>query len=120
MSHERLQNDRPPSASAKSKDLPHVTTAAVLEALRDVVDPELGVNVVDLGLVLDTSIEGRHVQVVMTLTTPGCPLHGVITRDAQIRVERVPGVRTALVELAWDPPWTPDRITEEGKRQLGW
>lgn len=100
--------------------VPDVTTDAVLEALRDVIDPELGVNVVDLGLVLDTSIDERHVQVVMTLTTPGCPLHGVITRDAEIRVGRVPGVRTVLVDLAWDPPWTPDRMTEEGRRQLGW
>lgn len=120
MSHEQRRDDRPPRDNARSEDVPEVTPTAVLEALRDVVDPELGVNVVDLGLVLDTSIEGRHVHVVMTLTTPGCPLHGVITRDAQIRVERVPGVRTALVELAWDPPWTPDRMTEEGKRQLGW
>lgn len=93
---------------------------AVLAALRDVIDPELGVNVVDLGLVMDVALDGNHVTVTMTLTTPGCPLHGTITREAEVRIGRVPGVRTVHVELAWDPPWTPDRMSDEGKRQLGW
>lgn len=96
------------------------TTDAVLEALRDVIDPELGVNIVDLGLVMDATIDQNHVSVTMTLTTPGCPLHGTITRDAELRVGRLPGVQTVHVELVWDPPWTPNRITDAGKRQLGW
>lgn len=100
--------------------IPEPSLAAVEAALHDVIDPELGVNVVDLGLIYGTEIDGRHVHVLMTLTTPGCPMSGTITRDAERRLERVDGVRTVHVELVWDPPWRPDRMTEEGKRQLGW
>lgn len=121
MSHSEPTATRPtPEPQAQRREPPLPTPEGVGAALRDVIDPELGVNVVDLGLVLGTSIEGRHVTVRLTLTTPGCPLHGTITREAEMRVERVQGVRTAEVRLEWDPPWTPDRITDEGKRQLGW
>lgn len=109
-----------PSPAPSSRETPVPSPAAVEAALREVIDPELGVNVVDLGLILDVRIDGRHVDVRMTLTTTGCPLHGTITREAEMRVGRVKGVRTVDVQLVWDPPWTPDRMTEEGKRQLGW
>lgn len=119
----RTDSTSPPPAhdpQTPRHDSPPPSQDSILRALREVIDPELGVNVVDLGLVLATSVDGRHVTVRMTLTTPGCPLHGTITREAEMRVERVQGVRTADVRLEWDPPWTPDRMTEEGKRQLGW
>ena len=112
--------DAPQAPPRQPAEHPLPSPAAIEAALRDVIDPELGINVVDLGLVYGIEIDGRHVAVRMTLTTPGCPLHGTITREADIRVGRAKGVRTVDVQLVWDPPWTPERLTEEGKRQLGW
>ena len=94
--------------------------AEVLEALTAVVDPELGVDVVNLGLVYAVTVEGSAARVSMTLTTPGCPLQATIEDQVRARVASVPGIEGASVELVWDPPWTPLAITEEGKRQLGW
>lgn len=94
--------------------------AEVLEALTAVVDPELGVDVVNLGLVYAVTVEGSAARVRMTLTTPGCPLQATIEDQVRARVASVPGIEGASVELVWDPPWTPLAITEEGKRQLGW
>ena len=97
-------------------------TDAALEALRGVIDPELGVNVVDLGLVygIDPSSEGG-LEVRMTLTTPGCPLHASLAAAVERAIRRgVPEAQPVDVRLVWDPPWCPDRITDEGKRQLGW
>jgi metal-sulfur cluster biosynthetic enzyme len=92
----------------------------VWEALKTVVDPELGLNVVDLGLVYGVSVEDGRVYVAMTMTTPGCPLHESLTRMADMAIRfRVPGVDQVVVDLVWDPPWSPDRITREGRRLLG-
>jgi len=94
------------------------------EALRKVFDPEIPVNIVDLGLVysLDTSerLEGGHkVDMQMTLTAPGCGMGPVIAEDAKNHLEAVPGVAEAEVNIVWDPPWNQDMITEEGKMILG-
>ncbi|MCO5175378.1 MAG: metal-sulfur cluster assembly factor [Thermomicrobiales bacterium] len=93
----------------------------ILAILKEVYDPELGVNVVDLGLVYGVEISNNDVRVTMTLTTPGCPLHDVLTDavDSAVR-SRVPGVDGVEVNLVWYPPWTPDRISDEGKQELGW
>lgn len=92
----------------------------VLRALRAVLDPELGVDVVSLGLVYETSREGDRARVVMTMTSPACPLGEAIVEDARTAVESmVPGVRHADVELVFEPPWTPDRMSPEARRQLG-
>ncbi len=92
----------------------------VWEALRTVVDPELGVNVVDLGLVYEVSVDDGRVYVAMTMTTPGCPLHESMAQMVERAILfRVPGVREVTVKLVWDPPWSPDRITEEGRKLLG-
>lgn len=92
----------------------------VLEVLKEVTDPEIGVNVVDLGLVYGVDIhEDGRVDVTMTLTAPGCPMHGTIARTAEMAVETLEGVTDAHVEIVWDPPWTPDRLTDEGRRLLG-
>jgi metal-sulfur cluster biosynthetic enzyme len=84
--------------------------AAVREALSTVVDPELGLSVVDLGLIYDVRIEDGRVGVTMTLTARGCPLHQVMTDWVREAVARVPGVAHVDVTLTFDPPWSPDRI----------
>ena len=92
----------------------------LLAALRQVYDPEVGINVVDLGLIYGVAQHDDCVHVEMTLTTPGCPLHDTIGQAVQRALVRVPGVARSEVELVWDPPWTPMMITDAGKRELGW
>ena len=87
-----------------------VTRADIDVALDTVLDPELGMSVVALGLVYDVTISGGDVRVTMTLTAPGCPLHDVMTQWVRTAVARVPGVAAVDVVLTFDPPWTPDRI----------
>ena len=94
------------------------------EALKTVFDPEIPVNIVDLGLVYslessDHESGGHKVDVQMTLTAPGCGMGPVIAEDAKTRLESVPGVTEASVDIVWDPPWNQDMITEEGKMVLG-
>lgn len=92
----------------------------VVEILKSVYDPELGISVYDLGLIYN--IEGRddEIFVTMTLTTPGCPLHGSMAEGVKNALEQIPGVKAVHVEMVWNPPWTPERMTEEAKRRLGW
>ena len=97
--------------------IPMVTKDDVYEKLKKVIDFELGVNVVDLGLIYDVEIKEDVVHVLMTLTTPFCPLARKIVADVKKAVESL-GVR-ADVELTFDPPWSPDRISDELKKQLG-
>lgn len=101
-----------------------VTEQQVWEILKDCYDPEIPVNIVDLGLVYDLHIEnlpGGHSKVLvkMTLTAPGCGMGGVIAGDAQQRILLLPGVEEASVEVVWDPPWHQSMITLEGRRALG-
>jgi len=98
---------------------PAVPASEVLEALKVVIDPELGVDVVNLGLVYEVKVEGDAAHARLTLTTPGCPLHASIEAQVVACLEAVPGIRHGCVELVWDPPWTPMSMTDEGKRQLG-
>ena len=94
---------------------------AVLEALKDVIDPEIGLNIVDLGLIYDLGIAADGaVKVEMTLTTPGCPLHAAINDAVHRALEPVPGVSKVDMDLVWMPPWTPEMITPAGRRALGW
>jgi metal-sulfur cluster biosynthetic enzyme len=83
---------------------------AVMAALRTVLDPELGTSIVDLGLVYDVRVHRSSVEVTMTLTTPGCPIHDVMPDWVRTAVKRVPGVEHVEVTLTFDPPWTPERI----------
>jgi metal-sulfur cluster biosynthetic enzyme len=87
----------------------------VVEALRTVFDPELGMSIVDLGLVYAIRIEGRRVRVTMTLTAPGCPIHDVMPEWVRTAVMAVPGVESVEVGLTFDPPWTPARIRTDGR-----
>jgi metal-sulfur cluster biosynthetic enzyme len=89
-------------------ELPRVTPARVTEALRGVIDPELGLSVVELGLIYAVAVDDGRVRVRMTLTAPGCPLHAVMPDWVREAVQGIPGVRDAEVELTFDPPWTPE------------
>lgn len=93
--------------------------AQVLEAMRQVYDPEIPINVVDLGLVYDVKVDGGRVDVRMTLTAPGCGMGPFIAQQAEWAISELEGVEEVHVDLVFDPPWTPDRITEEGKKKLG-
>lgn len=98
---------------------PAITETVVLDALRQVIDPEIGCNLVDLGLIYDIAIHGSHVKVTMTLTTPGCPMHESLVGGVQVALLNLEGVDDAEVELVWDPPWHPSMMTEAGRTQCG-
>ncbi len=98
---------------------PAVPARNVLEALHAVIDPELGIDIVSLGMVYEVGVAGGLAAVRMTLTTPGCPLHGSIEADVKHVLGQVPGVDHVSVELVWDPPWTPDAMNDTAKRALG-
>lgn len=91
----------------------------VREALKEVIDPELRINIVDLGLIYDVREEGGVVEVEMTLTSPGCPLAGIIDSKVKEAVGKIKGVKEITVELMWDPPWTQDMMSDEAKAELG-
>lgn len=92
----------------------------IIAALRTVYDPEIPLNVYDLGLIYKLVIEPTNaVTVQMTLTAPGCPVAGDILADVRRKVEALPEVPRATVELVWDPPWTKERLSEEAKLELG-
>lgn len=94
-------------------------TEGIREALRGVKDPELGLNIVDLGLVYEIELEEGSARITMTLTSPGCPAGGQILSGAKSAAESVEGVEAAEVNLVWKPFWTPDRIDPKVRAQLG-
>ena len=96
-----------------------LTTDEVYEALKDVYDPEIPVNVVDLGLIYGVEVEEGNVDVTMTLTFAGCGMGPYIAQQAEWRIAEMDNVEDVNVELTFDPPWTPDLITEDGKKLLG-
>jgi metal-sulfur cluster biosynthetic enzyme len=100
-------------------DLP--TEDAVREALRSVQDPEVGMSIVDLGLVYRIEVTPSRVHVQMTMTTPACPMGGLITDDAEFAVRAVvPEGVDVEVELVWDPPWTPALMSDSARQTFGW
>jgi metal-sulfur cluster biosynthetic enzyme len=100
-------------------DIKTVTKEDILEALRDVYDPEIPVNIVDLGLVYGVEVADADVEVQMTLTFAGCGMGPYIAQQAEWRLAEVEGIEDINVDVVFDPPWTPDMITEEGKKLLG-
>ncbi len=95
--------------------------ARVVEALRGVLDPELGVSVVDLGLVYRADLEENVVRVDLTMTSPACPLGDLLVRNAEAALrEQFPEAKDVRIEIVWEPAWTPDRMSSELRRQLGW
>ncbi len=96
------------------------TRSLIYDALRNVYDPELGVNVIDLGLVYDVALsEEGYVTVTMTLTTPGCPMHESLSEGVGAVLADIPGITGGEIRLVWEPHWDPSRMTEEGRRLLG-
>ncbi|MCM3114576.1 metal-sulfur cluster assembly factor [Neobacillus sp. MER 74] len=92
----------------------------ILSALKSVYDPELNINVVDLGLIYNIEItESNDVTITMTLTTPGCPLHDSITSGVRYSVEGIEETKKVDVNLVWEPAWSPDKMTSEGLKLLG-
>ena len=96
-----------------------ITKDEVLNALHDVFDPEIPVNVVDLGLIYGVKVDDGNVDVTMTLTFAGCGMGPYIAQQAEWRIAEMEGVEDVNVEMVFDPPWTPDLITEDGKKLLG-
>jgi metal-sulfur cluster biosynthetic enzyme len=101
-----------------------LTEDEVLSALKQCYDPEIPVNIVDLGLIYgvhfeDAPEEKQDVTVEMTLTAQGCPSHVQIGEQVKARVEQMPGVRNAIVNVVWNPPWSPERLSPDARRQLG-
>jgi len=95
-----------------------LTVDGVMNALRNCYDPEIPVNIVDLGLVYNVAIDEDSVKVRMTLTTMGCPAHAYLMHQVQTEIEKIPGVKKAEVEIVWDPPWTPDKMNPEARKRL--
>ncbi len=96
-----------------------VSRERVLDMLYNCYDPEIPVNIADLGLVYDVQVNDDVVNVKMTLTAPGCPLHALITQNIKEQLESLEGVREANVEIVWDPPWDPSRMSSAARQQLG-
>lgn len=109
--------------------MPPVTEQDVLSALKSCYDPEIPVNIVDLGLIYTVNFTPvpadipeqakQDVAVDMTLTSPGCPEHVNISAQVKSRLEQLPGIRNAAVNVVWTPPWTPERLSVDAKKQLG-
>ena len=97
-----------------------ITKDQVYDAIRNVIDPEVGFNVVDMGLIYDVDIDDENnVHVKMTLSTRGCPLHQMMQQWVKEAVEKIPGVGEVTVEIVWDPPWNITMASEEVKKALG-
>lgn len=96
-----------------------VTKEEVIEALKKCYDPEIPVNIVDLGLIYGIDVKDGEVHIKMTMTAPGCPMHTMISEDVKREVGSVKGVKNVTVELVWEPPWSVERISPEAKKKLG-
>lgn len=106
-------------APASPDPLLPLSEELVYEALRNCHDPEIPVNIVDLGLIYDVRITNDRVDVKMSLTTQGCGMGGYISREAEEQIRALPGAREVKVEVIWDPPWDPSMISPAGRKLLG-
>ncbi|MBI2664691.1 metal-sulfur cluster assembly factor [Candidatus Woesearchaeota archaeon] len=95
------------------------TKETVMEKLKEVTDPEMHINIVDLGLVYDVAIDGSMVVIKMTLTSPACPVGPLILDAVEEKVKKISGVTGVTVDIVWEPMWSPDKMTEEAKMELG-
>jgi len=96
-----------------------VSRERVMDLLYNCYDPEIPVNIVDLGLIYDVQVNDDRVNVKMTLTAPGCPAHTQITQEIKQQLESVEGVREVNVEIVWEPPWNPSMMSTAAKQKLG-
>jgi len=92
---------------------------AIYQALKQIYDPEVGINIVDMGLIYDLTLEDTKVGVTMTLTSPGCPAGPLILTQVEEKLKELEGVEEVDINVVWSPPWSPDRLSEEAKDQLG-
>jgi metal-sulfur cluster biosynthetic enzyme len=93
----------------------------ILETLKNVIDPEIGVNIVDLGLVYQVEIRPDEVYIKLTMTSPACPLHGIITKNMDdVLRQNFPDLGKMTIEVVWDPPWSPEMMSKTAKQKLGW
>lgn len=104
--------------------MPPITETEVLSALKQCYDPEIPVNIVDLGLIYGVRFtpaaeDQQDVTVEMTLTAQGCPAHVTISEQVKARVEQLPGVHDVTVNVVWNPPWSPERLSPDARKQLG-
>ena len=98
-----------------------VTSQQVLDSLKQCLDPEIPINVVDMGLIYGVNVtDDNKVDIKMTMTTRGCPLHDTLVSDVKRYVNKVPGVSAVNVEIVWEPAWTPEKMSEEGKKLINY
>lgn len=101
--------------------MPALSQGSVREALEQVIDPEVGVNIVDLGLVYRIEVTDKRVEVDMTMTSAACPLGAQLQEETQAVIRHhLPEAESIAVQLVWDPPWTPERMSSRARSQLGW
>ncbi len=113
-------NQKPEAAERAAPQGAEELRAAVIAEIQKVYDPEIPVNIYELGLVYDVSVEeSGAVEVRMTLTSPACPVAGSLPPEVEARVAGVPGVRSVRVDLVWDPPWNPSMMSEAARLELG-
>jgi metal-sulfur cluster biosynthetic enzyme len=96
-----------------------ITKEKIRDALKECFDPEIPINIVDLGLIYDIRVDGDNVEVDMTLTAQGCPMHVPMSEDARQKIESIEGVKSAKVNVVWEPPWSPERLSDDAKKALG-
>ena len=114
------ESTAPANGAAEAGQAPPVTEARVRDELKNVIDPEIGIDMINLGLVYDVKVDGSSVYVVMTLTSPGCPVAGMFINAVHAAVMSVPGVTECKVDLTFSPPWDPRTMaSEEAKMMLG-
>lgn len=118
-SSQTLERPQDLSGNSDASKSETVTEAKILEVLSDVYDPEIPIDIVNLGLIYGIEIQEGRVHVRMTMTAPGCPASGEIISESKLLIEELPGVKSANIEIVWDPPWDPGRMSEEAKQSMG-
>ena len=108
-----------PTAEAEANLSPEDLKEKVIAVLHTCYDPELPVNIYELGLVYDVQVDAGAVRVEMTLTSPGCPVAGSLAAEVQAKIQAIAGVKSAQVDIVWEPPWDKSRMSEAAKLQLG-
>jgi len=118
---ENVESGQEVKSEGSSPDVESVTKEKILEVLSDVYDPEIPIDIVNLGLIYDIDVkEEGNVNVKMTMTAPGCPSSAQIAAESQMLIEGIRGVKEATIEIVWDPPWDPSRMSEDAKKGLGY
>ncbi|MCI4349740.1 MAG: iron-sulfur cluster assembly protein [Thermoplasmata archaeon] len=110
----------PPGGGPVPSGAHAVEEAQMLVNLKQIYDPEIPMNIVDLGLIYAFEWKGDEVTLHMTLTAPGCPVAGILADEVKAALEKVPKVKSATVDMIWEPPWTPERMSDFAKRQFGY